>query len=279
MTQKTVLITGCSSGIGRLAAFTFQANGWNVIATMRTPEKETELNQLDNLLVAQLDVTDGESVDKAIAAGIERFGKINVLVNNAGRGGRALLEQMSDEKILDVFETNVFGAMRVTRAVLPHMRNMGAGCIINVTSMAGIIGLAAETAYCSAKFAAEGFTESLYWECKPLGIKVRSVAPGVYRATSFGANVDDEAMEQGDPSLIAHARHLRQHFSKSADDAGGSTPADPQEVADRIFICATQDTPLHNPVGTDAEMIMSMMAAPTRQEFLDKLEPMILPSD
>ena len=126
MTQKTVLITGCSSGIGRLAAFTFQANGWNVIATMRTPEKETELNQLENLLVAQLDVTDVESVDKAIAEGIERFGTIDVLVNNAGRGGRALLEQMSDEKILDVFETNVFGAMRVTGPMLPHMRNRGA---------------------------------------------------------------------------------------------------------------------------------------------------------
>ena len=278
MTQKTVLITGCSSGIGRLAAQTFQANGWNVIATMRTPEKETELNKLDNLLIARLDVTDSVSVKAAVANGIERFGKIDVLVNNAGRGGRALLEQMSDEKIRDVFETNVFGAMRVTRAILPHMRKRGEGCVINVTSMAGVIGLAAETAYCSAKFAAEGFTESLYWECKPLGIKVKSVAPGVYRATSFGENVDDEAMDEGDEQLVAHARRLRQHFSNSADAAGGSTPADPQEVADRIFVCATQDTPLHNPVGTDADMIMSMMAAPPRQEFLDKLEPMILPS-
>jgi NAD(P)-dependent dehydrogenase (short-subunit alcohol dehydrogenase family) len=278
MTQKTVLITGCSSGIGRLAAQTFQANGWNVIATMRTPEKETELNKLDNLLVARLDVTDSVSVEAAVAHGIERFEEIDVLVNNAGRGGRALLEQMSDEKIRDVFETNLFGAMRVTRAILSHMRKRGDGCVINVTSMAGVIGLAAETAYCSAKFAAEGFTESLYWECKPLGIKVKSVAPGVYRATSFGENVDDEAMEEGDEQLVAHARRLRQHFSNSADAAGGSTPADPQEVADRIFVCATQDTPLHNPVGTDADMIMSMMAAPPRQDFLDKLEPMILPS-
>lgn len=278
MTQKTVLITGCSSGIGRLAAQTFQANGWNVIATMRTPEKETELNKLDNLLVARLDVTDSVSVEAAVAHGIERFGEIDALVNNAGRGGRALLEQMSDEKIRDVFETNLFGAMRVTRAILPHMRKRGDGCVINVTSMAGVIGLAVETAYCSAKFAAEGFTESLYWECKPLGIKVKSVAPGVYRATSFGENVDDEAMEEGDEQLVAHAQRLRQHFSNSADASGGSTPADPQEVADRIFVCATQDTPLHNPVGTDADMIMSMMAAPPRQEFLDKLEPMILPS-
>lgn len=277
MSQKTVLITGCSTGIGRLAARTFQAAGWNVIATMRRPQEETELNQLENVLVAPLDVTDSDSVDAAIAAGIDRFGGVDVLVNNAGRGGRALLEQMSDAKIRDVFETNVFGAMRVARAILPHMRQKRAGCIINVTSMAGVIGLAAETAYCSAKFAAEGFTEALYWECKPLGINVKSVAPGVYRATSFGANVDDAAMEEGDAELVAHARALRQHFTNSADNAGGGTPADPQEVADRIFICATQDTPLQNPVGKDAEMIMGMMAAPPRQEFLDKLAPMILP--
>ena len=277
MSQKTVLITGCSTGIGRLAARTFQAAGWNVIATMRRPQEETELNQLENVLVAPLDVTDSDSVDAAIAAGIDRFGGVDVLVNNAGRGGRALLEQMSDAKIRDVFETNVFGAMRVARAILPHMRQKRAGCIINVTSMAGVIGLAAETAYCSAKFAAEGFTEALYWECKPLSINVKSVAPGVYRATSFGANVDDAAMEEGDAELVAHARALRQHFTNSADNAGGGTPADPQEVADRIFICATQDTPLQNPVGKDAEMIMGMMAAPPRQEFLDKLAPMILP--
>ena len=279
MTRKTVLITGCSTGIGKLAAKTFQAAGWNVIATMRTPEEESELTQLDNVLVTALDVTTMASVEAGVQDGIEKFGTIDVLVNNAGRGGRALLEQMSDAKIQEMFDINIFGAMRVTRAVLPHMRQRKAGCIINVTSMAGMMGLAAETTYCAAKFAAEGFTEALFWECKPLGIKVKSVAPGVYRATAFGANVDDEAMQSGDEALVAHAQHLRQHFTNSANNAGGSTPADPQEVADRIFACATQDTPVHNPVGKDAEMIMSMMAGPPRQEFLDKVEPLILPAD
>ena len=277
MTTRTALITGCSTGIGRLAALTFQAKGWNVAATMRSPDHETELDRLDNVFLCRLDVTDPESVRTAVAATLERFGAIDTLVNNAGRGGRALLEQMSDEKILEVYETNVFGVMRVTRAVLPHMRRRGQGCVINVTSMAGLMGLAAESTYCSAKYAVEGFTEALSWECKPLGIQIKSVAPGVYRRTAFGSNVDDEAMLEGEETLVAHAKELREHFSAAASREGGDT-ADPQEVADKIYQCATESTPLRNPVGRDAEMIMGMMGEPDRQAFLEKVEPLLLPA-
>ena len=175
-----------------------------------------------------------------------------------------------------MFQTNVFGLMRVTRAVLPHMRRQGRGCVINVTSMAGLLGLAAETSYCAAKYASEGFTEALSWECKPLGILVKSVAPGVYRRTAFPSNVDDEEITQGEEALVAHAARLRAHFSAGATSQGGDT-ADPQEVADKIFECATTDTPVRNPVGKDAEMIMGMMGGPDRQEFLDKVEPLLIP--
>ena len=276
MAGKTVLITGCSTGIGRLAALTFQKEGWNVVATMRSPESETELTELDSVVVTRLDVTDPESIAAAVDTAIREFGDIDVLVNNAGRGGRALLEQTSDEKIRSMFETNVFGLMRVTRAVLPYMRRKGHGCVINVTSMAGLLGLAAETSYCAAKYASEGFTEALSWECKPLGILVKSVAPGVYRRTAFPSNVDDEEITQGEEALVAHAARLRAHFSAGATRQGGDT-ADPQEVADKIFECATQDTPVRNPVGKDAEMIMGMMGGPDRQEFLDKVEPLLIP--
>ena len=122
MTKKTVLITGCSTGFGNLAAKTFQAKGWNVIATMRSPLKETELTQLDNIWVTRLDVTDKESIEATVQGGIEKFGGIDVLVNNAGYGGHAMLEQFTEEQIYDMFETNVFGLMRCCRAVLPHMR-------------------------------------------------------------------------------------------------------------------------------------------------------------
>ncbi|MAI81008.1 MAG: short-chain dehydrogenase [Deltaproteobacteria bacterium] len=276
MAGKSVLITGCSTGIGRLSALTFQKQGWNVMATMRSPERETELTGLDSVVVARLDVTDPESITAAVDTAIREFGEIDVLVNNAGRGGRALLEQTSDEKIRSMFETNVFGLMRVTRAVLPHMRRQGRGCVINVTSMAGLLGLAAESNYCAAKYAAEGFTESLSWECKPLGILVKSVAPGVYRQTAFPSNVDDEEMSLGGEALVAHAARLRAHFSAGASRQGGDT-ADPQEVADKIFECATTDTPVRNPVGRDAQMIMGMMGGPDRQEFLDQVEPLLIP--
>lgn len=277
MATRTVFITGCSTGIGRLTALTFQAKGWNVAATMRSPEHETELSELENVLVTRLDVTDGASVEAAIGATLERFGAIDVLVNNAGRGGRGLLEQTTETQQQQMYETNVFGTMRVTRAVLPHMRARRSGVVINVTSMAGLLGLPAESLYCSAKFAVEGFTEALSWECKPLGIDVKSVAPGVYRRTAFGENVDDEAMRAGEDALVAHASALRAHFSAAASREGGDT-ADPQEVADKIFECATQTTPVRNPVGRDADMIMGLMGGPDRQVFLDKIETLLLPS-
>jgi NAD(P)-dependent dehydrogenase (short-subunit alcohol dehydrogenase family) len=277
MSAKTVLITGCSTGIGRLAARTFHERGWNVVATMRSPEQESELTELDHVLVRRLDVTDMRSIRQAVDAGLERFGALDVVVNNAGRGGHGLLEQMSDEKVRSLYETNVFGVMNVCREVLPHMRRQGHGCIVNVTSMAGLIGLPAETAYCSAKFAVEGFTESLAWECKPLNVRVRSVAPGAYLKTAFSENADDSDLEQGDEQLVAHARRLREHFMASVRSEGGEE-ADPQEVADKIYECATSETPVHNPVGRDAQLIVSMMGGPPRQDFLDQAEPLLIPS-
>lgn len=276
MPKKTVLITGCSTGIGRLAALTFQRKGWNVVATMRSPEREAELSGLDSVTVKRLDVTVPESVASAVDSTVEQFGTVDVLVNNAGRGGRALLEQTSDERTLALFETNVFGLMRVTRAVLPHMRRAGRGRIINVTSMAGLLGLPAESIYTASKYAVEGFTESLYWECKPLGILVKSVAPGVYRRTSFPSNVDDEGLSEGGEDLVAHAKRLREHFASAATREGGGT-ADPQEVADRIFECSTTDSSVRNLVGSDAERIMGLMGNPDRQAFLDEVEPLLIP--
>ena len=105
---------------------------------------------------------------------------------------------------------------------------------------------------------------------------MKSVAPGVYRQTSFSSNVDDEEMERGEEELIAHAKRLREHFMGAVRSEGGAT-ADPQEVADKIYECATRETPVHNPVGKDAQMIMAMMGGPDRQEFLDKVEPLLLP--
>ena len=156
------------------------------------------------------------------------------------------------------------------------MRKAGAGRIINVTSMAGLLGLPLETSYCGTKHAVEGMTEALAFELKPLGIQAKTVAPGAYLRTEFTANAHDADFEAGGAELTAYATQLREHFRSSVSAEGGDT-ADPQEVADMIYACATTDMPVHNQVGNDAQLIMSMIGAPPRQAFLDQAEPLLLP--
>jgi NAD(P)-dependent dehydrogenase (short-subunit alcohol dehydrogenase family) len=276
--KKTVLITGCSSGFGRLAARTFSEKGWNVIATMRSPEKETELTKLADVLVARLDVTDADSIKKAVEEGLARFGAIHVLVNNAGYGGHAVFEQASDQAIRSMYETNVFGVMNVSRAVLPLMRQQKEGRIINVTSMAGMMSAPTVSVYSSTKHAVEGLTEGMAFEYEPLGILVKSVLPGAYPTTRFNANVDDD-LKSGGEELSQYAQGLFAHIRGIAGQMAqqGGQEADPQEVVDRIYECSTADTPVHNPVGADSQMIIGMMGNPPRQDFLDKMKGMLLP--
>ena len=280
MTEKTVLITGCSSGFGKLAAKTFQANGWNVVATMRSPEKETELAQLDRVLVTRLDVTEPASVAQALEEGLARFGGLDVVVNNAGYGGHALFEQMTDDAARAMFETNVFGVMNVMRATLPVLRQRQGGTVINVTSMAGMMGLPNSSIYSSTKFAVEGLTEAMALEYAPFGIAIKSVLPGAYPTTRFGANTDDQ-LESGSDALTSYGRKLYDHIQSIGAQMAqqGGSIADPQEVADQIFECAVGETPIHNPVGSDSQMLVGMMGHPPRQPFLDQLSAMLIPTD
>ena len=278
MEKKTVLITGCSSGFGKLAAKTFHSEGWNVVATMRSPEKESELVTLENVLVTRLDVTDPASIEQAVAEGILRFGSLDVVVNNAGYGGHALFEQASDEAIRAMYETNVFGVMNVLRATLPQLRFQKGGTVINVTSMAGIMGLPNSSIYSSTKFAVEGLTEAMALEYRPFGIQIKSVLPGAYPATRFGANTDDE-LESGGDELTLYGQKLYAHIQgigAQMAEQGGAV-ADPQEVADKIFECATRETPIHNPVGSDSQMLVGMMGNPPRQPFLEQMAQMLIP--
>lgn len=276
---KTVLITGASSGFGQLAAKRFQREGWNVVATMRSPEKDRELLTLDNVVVTNLDVTNVESIRNAVAFTLDRFGTIDVLVNNAGYGGHAVFEQAGDDEIRAMYETNVFGVMNVAREVLPVMRKNRSGCVINVTSMAGLIAAPTISIYASSKHAVEGLTEGMAYDYKPLGIKVKSVLPGAYPTTRFNANTDDD-LGCGEGELVEHAATLHTHLQGVAAQMAsqGGAVADPQEVADKIFECATEETPIHNPVGSDAEMIVGMLRSGSRQDFIDQFEQMVLPS-
>ena len=170
--------------------------------------------------------------------------------------------------------------MNVSRAVLPLMRKQREGYIINVTSMAGMMGAPTISIYASTKFAVEGMTEAMAFEYRPLNIHVKSVAPGAYPTTRFNANTD-EALDAGDEQIVTHAKRLYDHLQGVAANmaAQGGKQADPQEVADKIFECVTSETPVHNPIGADAEMLAGMMSAKPRQEFLDSIEAMLLPPE
>lgn len=181
--MKTVLITGCSSGFGLAAAQYFLERDWRVIATMRTPRQDL-LPRSDHLRVLALDVTDPESIRQAIAAA----GHIDVLVNNAGIGVMGALEGSSMETAREVFETNTFGTMAVTQAVLPQFRQRMAGVIVNITSSVTLKSLPLLSVYTASKAAVNAFTESLALELEPFNVRVRLVLPGRSPETNFGAS-------------------------------------------------------------------------------------------
>src|SRR6201991_4144831 len=200
--KKTIFITGASSGIGKETAKLFQSKGWNVIATMRTPENETELTALNNVLVTKLDVLDPDSIETAVNKGIQQFGKIDALLNNAGYGAYGTLESFSREKIIRQFNTNVIGLLDVTQALLPHFRQQKDGVIINISSIGGKVTLPLGALYHGTKFAVEGISESLSYEVEQFGGKVKIVEPGAI-ATDFGGRSfdlsNDEALIEYQP--------------------------------------------------------------------------------
>ena len=171
--KKTALITGTSTGIGRATALYFQQRGWNVVATMRTPAKETELGQLPGVALIALDVTKPDSIRQGLQAAIAKFGKLDAVVNNAGYALNGPFEAYTQEQIRRQFETNVFGLMEVCRQVLPHFRQNKAGVLVNVASMGGRLTFPLYSSYHSTKWAVEGFSESLHYELRPLGIAVK----------------------------------------------------------------------------------------------------------
>src|SRR4029079_1990550 len=188
--MKTVLITGCSSGYGLEIARHFHSQGWNVIATMRTP-RESILPRSDRLRVLALDVTTPAS----IAAALEAAGPIDVLVNNAGIGLIGALEATPMAKARDVFETNTFGVMAMTQAVLPQFRARRAGVVVNVTSSVTLAPMPLVAVYTASKRAIEGFTASLELELADLGVRVKLVEPGYAPTTRFTSNAGSRAAE------------------------------------------------------------------------------------
>ncbi len=179
--KKTILITGASTGIGKLTALHFAKQGWNVAATMRTLDKGVELAQVPNIKLFRLDVLDEASIQAAISGAVSAFGGIDVLHNNAGYGLVGAFEAMSPLQIKQQFDTNVFGVMNVTRALLPHFRGRKSGVIITSSSMGGLVTFPLWSVYHASKWAIEGFMESLHYELRQFNIRVKNIEPGSIR--------------------------------------------------------------------------------------------------
>jgi len=248
--KKTVLITGASSGFGKVAAKLFHTKGWNVIATMRSPERETELSTLSDVLITKLDVTGALSIQNAVNTGIEKFGKIDVLVNNAGYGALGALEAATEEEIKKQFDVNLFGLIAVTKAVLPGMRQQGAGTIINVSSVGGRVTFPFSSLYHATKFAVEGLTESMQYELNPLGIQLKIVEPGGYKTEFSG-----RSMALFGTNGLADYQAAFDKFSHMIDNWPMSENIG--EVAEAIYEAATDGTEkLRYPVGHDAAQLI-----------------------
>lgn len=250
--NKTILITGASSGIGKETAKLFQSKGWNVVATMRNPENETELNQLNNILVTKLDVLDLGSIQKAFQDGIQKFGNIDVLLNNAGYGAYGPLEAFSRDKILRQFNTNVIGLLDVTKTVLPHFRENKKGIIINISSIGGKITFPLGSLYHGTKFAVEGISESLNYEVEQFGGQVKIVEPGMI-ATDFAGRSFDFS---NDESMYEYQNIVGALMNALPIMAQNASPA--SIVAEVIFEAATDGkNQLRYAAGEDAKALIA----------------------
>ena len=237
MNEKTVLITGSSTGFGHASAKLFADKGWNVVASMRAVSTTRDLVGRDNVFVTHLDVTDPASIERAINASIERFAKLDVVINNAGYGQYGIFETIPPKNIQSNFDVNVFGVMNVIRAIVPVFRNQKEGLILNVSSAGGFFGLPSVSIYISTKFALEGFTESLAYELASQNIVVKIVEPGG-GDTAFHARASK--LTRGDGGIDTYGPFLERADAALGKLAKGM--ATPDHIAAVIHGAATDGT-------------------------------------
>ncbi|MEN0053410.1 MAG: oxidoreductase [Mucilaginibacter sp.] len=250
-TQKVWFITGASKGFGLEIAKAALTAGDKVVATVRTNAEQLKsvLANEDNALVVTLDVTKNDQVQQGVQDAINKFGRVDVLVNNAGYGLLAATEEASDEEVRKQYDTNVFGLLNVTRAILPHMREQRSGHIINISSLFGYTAsIPGFGLYGSTKFAVEGITEGLALEVKPLGIHVTAAAPGLFRTNFASAESyqSSKTILDAYQETVGHIRGIITHVD-------GNQPGDPSKLAQVIIkLAASENPPIHLPIGSDA---------------------------
>ncbi len=232
-------ITGCSTGFGRDLARLVLDRGWNAVVTARGVDRVADLVEgvEDRALALDLDVNDASQIAAAVAAAVAKFGRIDVLVNNAGYGYQATVEEGEESEIRAQFDTNVFGLFALTRAVLPVMRGQGSGNIVNFTSVAGLIGFPGSGYYAASKHAVEGWSDALLAEVGPLGIGVTCVEPGPFRTDWAG-----RSLRQTPSTIPAYADTAAARMA-GTKDVSGNQAGDPVRAGEAIIAAVQQSTP------------------------------------
>lgn len=232
-------ITGCSTGFGRELAKLVMARGWRLVATARNVSQVQDLADIapDRVKAVTLDVTKGDQVKASVKAALDAFGRIDVLVNNAGYGYLAAIEEGEDDEVRAMFETNVFGLIDMTKAVLPTLRAQKAGFVVNVTSVGGLVAFPGSGYYAGTKFAVEGVSEALSKELAPLGPKVLIVEPGPFRTDWAGRSLKtpEHAIDAYAETAVAR-RKQTQGYS-------GEQPGDPVRAGEAIIAAVSSDDP------------------------------------
>ncbi|HET6499627.1 MAG TPA: oxidoreductase [Amycolatopsis sp.] len=263
MTNRVWLITGCSTGFGREIALAALRAGDRVLATARRPE------QLDGLVeewgeqvrTCALDVTDPAAIAAAVKAAFECFGRIDVVVNNAGHGSVGAVEELTMAELRALMEVMFFGAVTVTKAVLPHLRRQGSGAIVQLSSMGGRLSMPGFGAYCAAKFALEGLSEALAAELAPFGVRVLIVEPGAFRTEFGGARMHRSREIEAYRVSTADTR-------AAVDGMDGGQPGDPAKAAAAILaVLDAENPPLRLALGADAVEAIRAHHDRSRQEL------------
>jgi NAD(P)-dependent dehydrogenase (short-subunit alcohol dehydrogenase family) len=227
--EKTIFITGASTGLGKATAKLFQSKGWNVIATMRNPAKETELNTLENVTLLPLDVTNPEQIRATVKTAIETH-NIDVVFNNAGYGLIGALEAFSDEQLIKQIDTNLLGVIRVTQAFIPYFRENNNGLFITTTSIGGLLTFPLDSIYHATKWALEGWSESMSYELGLHNIGIKTIAPGGIKTNFAGPSLD-----------VARHPAYEQGLTKLFDLMNPDNFEPAEWIADVVYEAATDD--------------------------------------
>ncbi len=263
--MRVWFITGASRGFGALITQEALNAGDAVVATARNPQGlQEKFGNHPNLLTVSLDVTDETSAHKAAEQAVKRFGRIDILLNNAGFGLLGAVEEATMSEIEKLYQTNVFGLLNVTRAVLPHMRRQRSGHVINISSIGGYVSHAGWGIYCSTKFAVEGLTEALAAEVAPLGIKATVVEPGFFR-TDF---LDESSLSVSPSSIADYQETPVGAMREFAAGHNHQQPGDPARFAKAMITLAHADNPpLRMPFGSDTVAAIEKKNADVAEEL------------